>query len=104
MITDQQKAELLANRPAKSVTEDYIKSIISDVEFISKGTLTISVVTLKNGFQVVGKSACANPENYNKELGEKIAYDDAFRQVWGFEGYLLKETMYIGGSLTSVAA
>ncbi|MBN8927427.1 MAG: hypothetical protein BGO51_03735 [Rhodospirillales bacterium 69-11] len=97
MIDDQQRDELLAKRPAVSVTKERIESVITSVEFerISDGTMTICVVTLRNGFQVVGKSACAHPENYNKDLGEKIAYDDAFRQIWPLEGYLLRESLYL---------
>lgn len=52
--------------------------------------LTICVLVLKNGYTVVGKSACASPENYDAELGRKIARDDARRQVWALEGYRLR--------------
>jgi len=52
--------------------------------------LTICVLVLKNGYTVVGKSACASPENYNEEIGVKIARDDARRQIWALEGYALR--------------
>lgn len=57
-------------------------------------TTTICVLTLQNGFSVVGKSACADPANFNQELGAKIAKEDAVRQIWALEGYLLKEKLY----------
>ena len=31
--------------------------------------LTFCVLVLRNGFTVIGHSACASPENYNKEIG-----------------------------------
>lgn len=94
MLTDEQRDKLLANRPARTVTEQSIKDRIVSREFLrpeSDSTLTICVVTLVNGFQFVGHSACAIKENFNQELGEKIAFDNAFRQVWSHEGYLLRQ-------------
>lgn len=55
--------------------------------------LTICVLTLKNGFTIVGKSACASPENYDAEIGGKIARDDARKQIWALEGYLLRSKL-----------
>lgn len=59
----------------------------------SMGCLTIYVMVLKNGYTIIGKSACASPENYDEELGRKIARDDARRQIWALEGYLLKSKL-----------
>jgi hypothetical protein len=55
--------------------------------------LTICVLVLKNGYTVVGKSACASPENYDPALGHKIAREDARRQIWALEGYLLRSQL-----------
>jgi Phage protein (N4 Gp49/phage Sf6 gene 66) family len=53
--------------------------------------VTIGSITLDNGYSVRGESACVNPENYNQQIGEKIAYDNAFRQLWPLFGFLLAE-------------
>lgn len=55
--------------------------------------LTVCVVTLRNGFTLVGKSACASPENFDLEIGGKIARDDARKQIWALEGYLLRSKL-----------
>lgn len=55
--------------------------------------LTLCVLVMRNGFTVVGKSACASPENFDAELGRKIARQDAFNQIWPLEGYLLRERL-----------
>jgi hypothetical protein len=55
--------------------------------------LTICVITLKNGFTLVGKSACASPENFDLEIGGKIARDDARKQIWMLEGYALRNAL-----------
>lgn len=57
-------------------------------------TLTFCVIVLKNGFTVTGESACASPENFDAEIGKKIAYDNARNKIWQLEGYLLKEKLY----------
>lgn len=59
----------------------------------SLSCLTICVLVLRNGFTVVGKSACASPENFNAELGQKIAREDARRQIWALEGYQLRSML-----------
>lgn len=55
--------------------------------------LTIAVITLKNGFTLVGKSACASPDNYDAEIGARIAREDARKQIWMLEGYALKNAL-----------
>lgn len=55
--------------------------------------LTIYTMVLKNGFIVTGESACASPENYDAELGRKIARDNARAKIWALEGYLLRSKL-----------
>ena len=56
--------------------------------------LTFCVLKLRNGFTVTGESACASPENFDPEIGKKIAYENARNKIWMFEGYLLKEKLH----------
>lgn len=56
-------------------------------------TLTVCALTLRNGFIVVGESAAASPENFDKEIGRKIARENARNKIWAFEGYLLRERL-----------
>jgi len=57
--------------------------------------LTFCVLVLRNGFTVTGESACASPENFDAEIGRKIARDNAVQKVWQLEGYLLKQRLYV---------
>ncbi len=52
--------------------------------------LTLCVLVLKNGYVVTGESACASPENFDAEIGRKIARDNARNKIWALEGYLLR--------------
>lgn len=56
-------------------------------------TVTICLLTLENGFSVVGESAAASPKNFDAEIGMKIAYQNAYDKIWALEGYLLREQL-----------
>lgn len=55
--------------------------------------LTLCVLVLRNGFIVTGESACASPENYDAEIGRKIARDNARSKIWALEGYRLRSKL-----------
>lgn len=57
------------------------------------GLLTFCVLVLKNGFTVTGESACASPENFDEQIGRKIAKQNAINKIWLLEGYLLKQRL-----------
>ena len=109
---------------APRLTPDYIDSVIQSVHYFTAGDgyagalafseefnslpegerfitppqqldlLTFCVIVLKNGFTVTGESACASHENFNAEIGENIAFENARNKIWLLEGYLLKEKLY----------
>ena len=56
--------------------------------------LTFCVLILENGFTVTGESACASPENFDAELGRKIARDNAVNKIWPLEGYVLRQKLH----------
>ena len=60
------------------------------------GLLTFCVLELKNGFTVTGESACASQENFDAELGRKVARQHAVDKIWALEGYLLKQRISDG--------
>lgn len=55
--------------------------------------LTFCVLVLQNGFTVTGESACASPENFDAEIGRKIARENAKQKIWVLEGYVLKSKL-----------
>lgn len=109
---------------APRITPDHIDSVIQSVHYFTAGDgyagalasseefnslpederfinppqqldlLTFCVIILKNGFTVTGESACASPENFDPEIGCKVAYENARNKIWMLEGYLLKEKLY----------
>ena len=57
------------------------------------GLLTFCVLVLRNGFTVTGESACASPENFNAEIGRKIARQKAVEKIWPLMGYELRNAI-----------
>ena len=55
--------------------------------------MTLCLVKCTNGFMVIGKSAPASPENFNADLGKKLAYEDAIRQLWPLMGFALRDKL-----------
>jgi hypothetical protein len=55
--------------------------------------LTFCVLVLRNGFTVTGESACASPENFDAEIGRKIARQNAINKVWPLMGYELRSKL-----------
>ena len=79
---------------APRVTPERIEQVIAKEEYFRlTGTLTVCVLTLANGFTVTGESACASPENFNEEIGNRIARDNAKNKIWALEGYLLRQIL-----------
>lgn len=58
------------------------------------GLLIFCVLILKNGYTIVGKSACADPANFDADKGCYWARKDAVKQIWPLEGYLLRQRLH----------
>ena len=56
--------------------------------------LTFCVIVLRNGFTVTGESACVSHENFDAELGRKIARQNAVDKIWPLMGFALKDRLY----------
>lgn len=78
----------------QKLTLDHLKSLIVNAEYHCFGTMTACVLTLKNGFKVMGESACINADNFDEAIGKQVAYDDAVEKIWELEGYLAVQRNY----------
>lgn len=73
---------------------DIDRAIVAEAYYVFPGTtLTVACLTLLNGFTVVGESACASPENFNAEIGRKLAREHARNKIWQLEGYRLRSAL-----------
>jgi hypothetical protein len=82
---------------APRVTGEHVRSLITGEQYIvfPGTTVTVCLLTLRNGFSVTGESAAASPANFDADLGRKIARDRAESQIWKLEGYLLRQELWL---------
>jgi Phage protein (N4 Gp49/phage Sf6 gene 66) family len=82
---------------APHVTEATIQARIIKVEYARIGLkTTVACLTLDNGYEVIGLSACVDPANFQEDIGQDLAYKDAFEKCWPLFGFLLAEENYHG--------
>lgn len=55
--------------------------------------LTFCVLVLRNGFTVTGESACASPDNFDADIGRKIARQNAVQKIWPLLGFRLRDQL-----------
>ena len=80
---------------APRVTQALIdESIVGEEYHLFDATqLTVCMLTLKNGYTVTGESACVSVENFDEELGQKIAKQNAKDKMWALLGFSLAEQL-----------
>ena len=81
---------------APRVTPEHIDSCIKSADYyvFPNTTTTVCLLTLTNGYTVLGESACASPENFDLEIGRSIAYTNAREKIWALEGYKLRQLLF----------
>lgn len=82
------------NLPSVPEAEQMLGQIIRADTPISLDLLTFCVLVCKNGFTVVGESACASPENFDAEIGRKIARQKAVEKLWPLLGFRLRDALH----------
>ena len=95
-MSDKKIEEVLREKGlnAPRLTPEVVDNAIAKKEFHRlTDVLTVCVITMTNGYTVTGESACASPENYDKEIGEDIAFKNARKKIWGLVGFLLVDKL-----------
>jgi len=77
------------------ITIEFLKSEIADIKYTRvTDRLTHCAITVKNGFVFTGESSCVDAANYDKEQGEKYAYEAAMKGMWMPYGFALRQKLY----------
>lgn len=88
-INEQDQKHMPKNKKT-SITKEKIDAVIASEEYVPIGKKTIiCCLTLVNGFEIIGVSACVDPKNFDPETGKYWARREAIDQIWKLEGYLL---------------
>jgi len=95
VLSEQDTLAKIETKTAPRVTPQMIedKLAASKVDYVVSGTMTLCIITLPNGYNLVGESACVDPANFDEEIGRAIAYRNASAKLWPLEGYALAERM-----------
>jgi hypothetical protein len=57
------------------------------------GLITFCVLVLKNDYPVTGVAVCESFQNFDPEIGRRIARQDAASKIWPLLGYEFKHRM-----------
>lgn len=76
------------------ITLEHIYQLIKLTHYWNNGKTTICILTLINGFEVVGTSSVVDSTQFDEKIGNKIAYDNAINKIWELEGYRLQWHLY----------
>jgi len=81
---------------APRLTPDHIDEQIRSFAFhVFPGSrTTVCMLTLRNGFELIGESSCVSAENFDEGIGQKIAFNNARDKIWILEGYLLRDWVH----------
>lgn len=72
------------------VTQEQIDALLTEstwtIQKIGQKT-TLALLTLPNGFEIVGTSACIDPSSYNEEIGAEYAKKRVVDKLWELLGF-----------------
>lgn len=92
-VLEQQLQAKGLNAP-RLTPADIDAQIVGEQYHVFPGTtMTVCLLTLKNGFNVTGESAAASPENFDEQIGRYIARRNARDKIWSLEGYALRNKL-----------
>ncbi|CAM5787488.1 Gp49 family protein [Ottowia pentelensis] len=87
---------------APRVTNEQIDNLIVSEKYhrFPGTTVTVCCLTLRNGFNTIGESACVTASAFDEEIGRRIARANAREKIWALEGYLLRQMLHSASPTT----
>ena len=82
------------NQVEAEIVDEYYRNAGSAVKAPHGSSLynvTLCILVLRNGFVIIGKSACVDSANFNEDVGRQLAREDAVKQVWPLLGFRLAD-------------
>lgn len=79
---------------SREEVEEFVQQSQVQYHQFPNSTLIVCCITLPNGFSVSGESGCADPAEFNAQIGQQIAYNMAFNKVWMFMGWGLANKLF----------
>ncbi|WP_230660486.1 Gp49 family protein [Psychrobacter sp. I-STPA10] len=79
------------------LTKEILESHIVDESYhlFPDTTVTVCCLTLDNGFNAIGHSACIEKEMFDAKTGEQVAREKAVRELWQLYGFNAKQQKFV---------
>lgn len=98
MVNNDEVGKELAAKGATGprITPDMLVSLIVAEQYhhFEGTTVMVCALTLVNGYTVIGSAASASVDNFDEEIGKKVAKTEAINKIWPLEGYRLKQQLF----------
>ncbi len=92
-LLEQKLQEKGLNAP-RITPADIDGAIVGERYHVFPGTtMTVCLLTLRNGFYVTGESAAVSLANFDEQIGRDIARRNARDKIWSLEGYALRNRL-----------
>lgn len=100
ILSNEELDKKIALGNENKVTKQQIESRIKDISYtlFEGNNLTHCTLTLDNGFISTGESVCVDVENFKKDVGRTLSYNNAFAKLWVPFGFMLCEENFLKNS------
>nr|DAG95324.1 MAG TPA: hypothetical protein [Crassvirales sp.] len=90
-VADAAYFRLSPENDGTKVLKEDVENFVTNVEVMTVGekTTVVNAHTL-TGFDMVRRSSCVDPKNYNEELGKQYALEVVTDDLWGHLGFVLQ--------------
>ncbi len=95
-MSDETQAliEQRANKAPRVTPADVEAEIVGETyTVLPSGRVTVCELTLRSGFVVTGESAVVFIENFDAEIGRRVARANAVGNVWPLLGFRLRDEL-----------
>ena len=76
------------------ITPQEIENAILHTTYTKLGNkMVVAHITLKDGFEVIGKAGIVDPSKFDMAIGSNIARADALSRIWEHMGSILQDRM-----------
>lgn len=90
-VADKAYFKLNENNDGTKICKEDVEAFIKFDDACKVGTKTTNVtITTITGYEINGQASCVDPNQFNIDLGIKIAKPRAMDQLWSYLGFVLQ--------------
>lgn len=94
MISDNELEDKIDKKVHPKVKPQDIDDVIKSHKWYHNDELTVCKITLVNDYTVSAVNhGSVDPRNFDRDIGEKLSYDEAKKKIWPLLGFELANAM-----------